>query len=112
MNIYGLIFVRPLIDHAAHVELPSSLLTPPTNPNPAAATSSATPPPASLPKDAKEKKKKHHLTAGNDPLFSELRDLNFAHVGKKLSRVARRLEEDYKVCAVEELFVDTSNSRS
>lgn len=79
----------------AHVELPASLLAPPTNPNPAA-SSSATPPPA-LPKDTKEKKKKHHLTAGNDPLFRELRDLNFAHVGRKLSKVAKRLEEDYKV---------------
>jgi vacuolar protein sorting-associated protein 33A len=79
------------------------LLAPPTNPNPAAGTSTAAPPPASLPKDTKEKKKKHHLTAGNDPLFSELRDLNFAHVGKKLSRVARRLEEDYKVRAIENL---------
>ncbi|KAF8581753.1 Sec1-like protein [Ramaria rubella] len=80
----------------SHVELPASLLAPPTNPNPGAASTSATQPPAALPKDAKEKKKKHHLTAGNDPLFRELRDLNFAHVGKKLSRVARRLEEDYK----------------
>ncbi|KAF8527685.1 Sec1-like protein [Gautieria morchelliformis] len=82
----------------SQVELPTSLLSPPTDPNPAASTSSATPPSAPLPKGAKEKekKKKHHLTAGNDPLFRELRDLNFAHVGRRLSRVARRLEEDYK----------------
>jgi len=50
-----------------------------------------------LPKDAKEKKKKHALTAGTDPLLRDLRDLNFAQVGKKLSKIARRLEEDYKV---------------
>jgi vacuolar protein sorting-associated protein 33A len=46
---------------------------------------------------AKEKKKKHHLTVSTDPLLSELRDLNFSAVGKKLSRVAHRLDEDYKV---------------
>jgi hypothetical protein len=32
-----------------------------------------------------------------DPLFAELRDLNFSSVGKKLNRVAHRLDEDYKV---------------
>ena len=97
--VYKFVSVQSLTDPppTAHVELPASLLAPPANPNPAAATSSAPPPSTSLPKDGKEKKKKHHLTAGNDPLFSELRDLNFAQVGKKLSRVARRLEEDYKV---------------
>lgn len=77
------------------MELPASLLAAPTNPNPAAAAAPSPGPPSSL----SEKKKKHHLTAGTDPLFRELRDVNFAHVGKKLSRVARRLEEDYKVCA-------------
>jgi hypothetical protein len=45
----------------------------------------------------KEKKRKHHLTATEDPLYSELRDLNFSTVGKKLSLVAHRLDEDYKV---------------
>jgi hypothetical protein len=88
---------RTISPPAAHVELPASLLAPPTNPNPAVASTSSPPAPTSLPKETKEKKKKHHLTAGTDPLFRELRDLNFSHVGKKLSRVARRLEEDYKV---------------
>ena len=31
-------------------------------------------------------------------MFSELRDLNFASVGKRLNKAARRLDEDYKVC--------------
>lgn len=42
-------------------------------------------------------KKKHHLTASTDPLYAELRDMNFAAVGKKLNLVARKLEEIQKV---------------
>jgi len=42
-------------------------------------------------------KKKHHLTASTDPLYAELRDLNFAAVGKKLNFIARKLEEIQKV---------------
>jgi hypothetical protein len=61
---------------------------------PAAQTSAA----ASLKKV--EPKKKHHLTTSTDPLFGELRDLNFSSVGKRLNKVARRLEEDYKVCKI------------
>ncbi|KAJ7292810.1 Sec1-like protein, partial [Mycena rebaudengoi] len=77
----------------SHVELPVSLLTPPApvgTSAPAAQTSAA----ASLKKV--EPKKKHHLTTSTDPLFGELRDLNFSSVGKRLNKVARRLEEDYK----------------
>lgn len=83
------------------MELPLSLLTPPTaGPTTAAststpATSAATPIPVVAVK--KDSKKKHHLTTATDPLFAELRDLNFSSVGKKLNRVARRLDEDYKV---------------
>ena len=97
-ELYVLFFVLglpPLISDTAHVEVPASLLTPPANPaQPAAASTSATPTPGL----AKEKqKKKHHLTTATDPLLAELRDLNFAHVGRKLNQVARRLDEDYKV---------------
>jgi hypothetical protein len=82
------------------VELPVSHLTPPSAPgpsNPAALPTlptTSTAPVASL---RKENKKKHHLTTLTDPLFAELRDLNFSSVGKKLNRVAHRLDEDYKV---------------
>jgi hypothetical protein len=38
------------------------------------------------------KKRKHHLT---DALFTDIRDLNFAVVGARLSKLARRLEGDY-----------------
>ncbi|KAF7791610.1 hypothetical protein EIP86_002627 [Pleurotus ostreatoroseus] len=81
----------------SHVELPVSLLTPPAAPNPVAASASTStaPPPASA--LTKEKKKKHLLTPATDPLFAELRDLNFSAVGKKLNHVARRLDEDYKL---------------
>ncbi|KAF7307459.1 hypothetical protein MIND_00540300 [Mycena indigotica] len=73
----------------SHVELPISLLTPP-QPGAAPTTTTGT----SLKKV--EAKKKHHLTTATDPLLSELRDLNFSSVGKRLNKVARRLEEDYK----------------
>ncbi|TFK41895.1 Sec1-like protein [Crucibulum laeve] len=82
----------------SHVEVPASLLTPPapgpSNP-PAASTSQPATTPAVVPVK-KEQKKKHHLTTATDPLFAELRDLNFSSVGRKLNTVARRLDEDYK----------------
>ncbi|PPQ71647.1 hypothetical protein CVT24_007838 [Panaeolus cyanescens] len=84
----------------SHVELPLSLLTPPTAGPNNAASSSTSPPPASGPPQLvsvkKEAKKKHHLTTTTDPLYAELRDLNFALLGKKLNKVARRLDENYK----------------
>jgi hypothetical protein len=76
-----------------------SLLSPPSasssNPSgPAVSPPTATAPVSTL---NKEKKKKHHLTTATDPLFAELRDLNFSAVGKRLNKVAHRLDEDYKV---------------
>ena len=50
---------------------------------------------SSLSTPPQPKKKKHRLSASNDRLFSELRDLNFAVVGARLSRTAKRLEEGY-----------------
>lgn len=85
------------------MELPLSLLSPPTAPAVGASNSASSStqaagsnpvPVVSVKKDAK---KKHHLTTATDPLFAELRDLNFSSVGKKLNKVARRLDEDYKV---------------
>jgi len=81
----------------AHVELPVSLLTLPAAPNPS--NPNATPSgSASVTPLINEKTKKHHLSTTTDPLLTELRDLNFSSVGKRLSRVAHRLDEDYKVC--------------
>jgi len=81
----------------SHVEIPLSLLTVPNAPNPSnpsaalpsASASNVTP-------VSNEKTKKHHLTPATDPLFAELRDLNFSSVGKRLNKVAHRLDEDYK----------------
>ena len=85
------------------MELPLALLTPPTatnaNNNPASTSTSPPTGTSAIPVVAvkKDTKKKHHLTTATDPLFAELRDLNFSSVGKKLNKVARRLDEDYKV---------------
>ncbi|KAH6916679.1 ATP binding protein [Coprinopsis sp. MPI-PUGE-AT-0042] len=78
----------------SHVELPASLVNPPPPNAPAASPSSSAAPIVVNVK--KEAKKKHHLTTATDPLYGELRDLNFSSVGRKLNTVARRLDEDYK----------------
>lgn len=44
--------------------------------------------------DAAPKKRKHQLSS-TDPVYSGIRDLNFALVGQHLSRLARRLEGEY-----------------
>lgn len=79
----------------AHVELPVTLLSPP--PANAASSSSASTSAAPIVNVKKDAKKKYHLTTATDPLYAELRDLNFSSVGRKLNTVARRLDEDYKV---------------
>ena len=83
------------------MELPLSLLSPPAvgTSNAASTSNTATQPANTIPVVTvkKENKKKHHLTTVTDPLFSELRDINFSSIGKKLNKVARRLDEDYKV---------------
>jgi len=65
----------------ANVEIDPALLDPSQAPS------------ASMP--TARKKRKHHLTATKDTLLGEIRDLNFAVVGTRLSRLARRLEGDY-----------------
>ncbi|SNX84323.1 probable vacuolar sorting protein (hbrA) [Melanopsichium pennsylvanicum] len=42
------------------------------------------------------KKRKHRLDASTDLLFAEIRNLNFAVVGDRLHRAARRLNSDYE----------------
>ncbi|KAI0652458.1 Sec1-like protein [Trametes meyenii] len=83
----------------SHVELPVSLVSPPQptqGPTQGEASTSSAPAPSAI-AITKEKKRKHHLTAATDLLLSELQDLNFSSVGKKLNQVARRLDEDYKL---------------
>jgi vacuolar protein sorting-associated protein 33A len=76
-----------------------SLLNVPSNPNQTASGSGST---SAIPTPAlvQEKKRKHHLSASTDPIFAELRDLNFASIGKRLNKAARRLDEDYGVYKV------------
>ncbi|KAJ2925516.1 hypothetical protein H1R20_g11576, partial [Candolleomyces eurysporus] len=78
----------------SHVELPVALVNPPAAnlASSSSASTSATP----IINVKKDSKKKHHLTTATDPLYAELRDLNFSSVGRKLNTVARRLDEDYK----------------
>jgi len=74
--------------YSAHIEVDPSLLSnAPPAPSP-----SGTPGLASTPIT---RKKKHPLSSQTDRLFSQLRDLNFAAVGSRLSKVAKRLEGDY-----------------
>ncbi|PWY99746.1 Sec1-like protein [Testicularia cyperi] len=42
------------------------------------------------------KKRKHRLDAASDLLFAEIRNLNFAVVGDRLHRAAKRLNQDYE----------------
>ena len=92
--------VSSLTITSAYVELPQSILAPQTGPGSqqtaGTSTSNNTPGPTSGLIN-RDKKKKHNLSASTDPLFDELRDLNFSAVGKKLNKVAHRLDEDYKV---------------
>jgi len=90
----------PLIVAPAYVELPQSVLAPQTGPGTQPTAGPSTSPNAPGPAGGlinRDKKKKHNLSGSTDPLFEELRDLNFSAVGKKLNKVAHRLDEDYKV---------------
>lgn len=42
------------------------------------------------------KKRKHRLSGSTDKVFADIRDLNFASVGSRLSKIAKRLEGDYE----------------
>ncbi|EIW71667.1 hypothetical protein TREMEDRAFT_27638 [Tremella mesenterica DSM 1558] len=66
----------------AHIEVDPVLIDPQNTSN----TTTGQPP---------QKKRKHHLNGQKDKLLGEIRDLNFAVVGTRLSKVARRLEGDY-----------------
>ena len=80
------------IHAAAHVKVDSALLVaqqPGTAPSPSQTSS--------LPTTPAQTKKKYHLKSSSDPLFAQLRDMNFAIIGGKLNKEARRLDAEYKV---------------
>ncbi|KAH7886208.1 Sec1-like protein [Phlebopus sp. FC_14] len=78
------------------VELPLSLVNPPAPVTSSTSNVSLPSTSATVTPVTNEKTKKYLLSTATDPLFAELRDLNFSSVGKRLSRVAHRLDEDYK----------------
>jgi vacuolar protein sorting-associated protein 33A len=79
-----------MVGDAAHVEVDPALLSTGQNqPQPTTTGSSFATPTA-------PKKKKHRLSSSSDRLLAEIRDLNFAVVGSRLSKAARRLEEGYE----------------
>lgn len=80
----------------AHVLLPATLVSPPA-PGPAPGQASTSTPALNTTPVQAERKKKYQLSSSSDPLFGELRDLNFAVIGGKLSSVAHRLDSDYQV---------------
>ncbi|KIR34577.1 ATP-binding protein [Cryptococcus deuterogattii MMRL2647] len=69
----------------SHIEVDPSLL----DPNPVGANS-----PSSTALPSVTKKRKHHLTSQKDALFQDIRDRNFAVVGSRLSKLAKRLQDD------------------
>ncbi|CAD6566491.1 MAG: hypothetical protein TREMPRED_002655 [Tremellales sp. Tagirdzhanova-0007] len=72
----------------SHIEVDPALLEAQSSPT-------STPTIIAEPSPPSTKKRKHHLTGQKDKLFADIRDLNFAVVGTRLSRLARRLEGDY-----------------
>jgi vacuolar protein sorting-associated protein 33A len=80
---------------SAYVELPANIVNPPVPESTPASTAAL----ATTPVQA-EKKKKYQLSSSTDPLFGELRDVNFAALGPLLSSTARRLNTDFDVRGV------------
>ncbi|ORY34875.1 putative ATP binding protein [Naematelia encephala] len=70
-----------------HIEVDPALLETDKSPAPT--------PGSTLPPAQPTKKRKHHLSGQKDKLLADIRDLNFAIVGSRLSKLARRLEGDY-----------------
>lgn len=82
------------------VELDASLVNPPqqqqsTNPK-APATPTPAPPVAAAASSSSGKKKKYVLNS-SDKLFSQFRDQNFAVMTGMLSKIAKRINENYEV---------------
>jgi len=71
----------------AHIEIDPALVDPPQSGVSPGASTTALP--------AASKKRKHHLSSSKDRLYTEIRDLNFAVIGSRLQRLARRLEGDF-----------------
>lgn len=69
----------------AHVEVDASLIEG-TQPNNTPSTSALS-----------AKKKKHLLSTFTDPVYEELRDINFSQIGVYLNKIAKTIDQRYKV---------------
>lgn len=78
----------------SHVEVDPSLLT--GQPQQGGPQSQASGSGTLLHMTSTPKKRKHKLDASTDLLFAEIRNLNFAVVGDRLHRAAKRLNQDYE----------------
>lgn len=78
----------------SHIEVDPSLLT--GQPQQAGPQSLASGSGTLLHMTSAPKKRKHKLDASSDMLFAEIRSLNFAVVGDRLHRAAKRLNQDYE----------------
>ncbi|KAF9514282.1 hypothetical protein BS47DRAFT_1376541 [Hydnum rufescens UP504] len=79
----------------SHVKVDPALLAPPPAGSASPGTS-ATPLPTGLPTSTPSQSKRSHHLHSADHLFAQLRGSNFAIVGGKLHKEARRLEVEYK----------------
>jgi hypothetical protein len=75
---------------AAHIKVDPALLSTQTGASTAGSTSGVS-------SSTNVTKRKHHLHS-TDRLFAHLRDENFAAVGPKLNKEAKRLDSEYRVC--------------
>ncbi|KAG8880918.1 hypothetical protein FRB98_004678 [Tulasnella sp. 332] len=76
----------------SYVEVEANLLNPPSQTAAAPSASSSLPTAAAT----STRKKKHRLTSATDQFYGQIRDSNFAVVGVKLNREAKRLDSEFK----------------
>ena len=80
------------------MEVDAALLSPPSA-TPQAAPNAGSSSGLTVVPAVVHKKKKFRLTSVNDALYGSIRDSNFAVVGHKLSKDARRLDSEFRVCS-------------
>ncbi|KAG8997603.1 hypothetical protein FRB94_003312 [Tulasnella sp. JGI-2019a] len=72
----------------SYVEVEANFLNPPQSASASSALPTAT--------STSTRKKKHRLTSATDQFYGQIRDANFAVVGVKLNREAKRLDSEFK----------------
>lgn len=84
---YHLAFTELKAHMSGHIDIDPALIDPQPQSQPSSSSA--------LPSTPVVKKRKHQLSSSKDRLYADIRDLNFAVVGSRLNRMARRLEGDY-----------------